>query len=53
MDLTVWAFVFSLVMGIDHPNSSATWLGYSNRVILLVELWAHAHDKSILWVTDR
>lgn len=39
MDRKLWAFVYSLVMGIDHPNSSATWLGYSDRVILLVELW--------------
>lgn len=39
MDRTLWAFVFSFVMGIDHPISLATWLGYSDRVILLVEFW--------------
>lgn len=53
MDRKLWALVYSLVMEIDHPNSSTTWIGYSDRVILLVEFWAHAHNMSILWATSR
>jgi hypothetical protein len=52
MDRKLWALVYSLVMQLDHPNSSTTWISYSDRVILLVELWAHAHNKSILWATS-
>lgn len=52
MDRKLWALVYSLVMGIDHPNCSTTWISYSDRIIVLVELWAHAHDQSILWATS-
>ena len=52
MDRKLWALVYSLVMGIDHPNSSTTWISYSDRIIVLVELWAHAYDQSILWATS-
>ena len=53
MDRKLWALVYTLVMRLDHPNSSTTWIGFSDRVILLVELWAHANDMSILWATSR
>lgn len=53
MDRKLWALVYTLVMDIDHPNSSTTWIHFSDRIIVLVELWAHAHDQSILWATSR
>ena len=52
MDRKLWALVYSLVMRIDHPHSSKTWISYSDRIIVLVEMWAHAHDQSILWATS-
>lgn len=52
MDRKLWTLVYSLVMGIGHPHSSKTWISYSDRIIVLVELSAHAHDQSILWATS-
>src|SRR4029077_16933587 len=51
MDRKLWQRVYTLVMGIRQPKSSSSLQAYSDLVIVLVELWAMAHDQSILWAT--
>jgi hypothetical protein len=51
MDRKLWNKVYSLVMGTRQPKSSSSLQAYSDQVIVLVELWAMAHDQSILWAT--
>ena len=51
MDRKLWKRVYTLVMGIRHPNSSSSLRVYSDLVIVLVELWSALHDQSILWAT--
>ena len=51
MDRKLWYKVYTLVMGARHPKSTSSLQAYSDLVIVLVELWAVAHDQSILWAT--
>jgi hypothetical protein len=52
MDRKLWHQVYTLVMSVRQPKSSSCLQAYSDLVIVLVELWATAHNRSILWATD-
>lgn len=53
MDRKLWHRVYTLVMSVRHPKSGPFLQSYSDLVIVLVELWAVAHNQSILWATRR
>lgn len=53
MDRKLWELVYLFVMSVDYPNSVSAWVTYSDRVIVLVEAWATAHEQSILWATRQ
>jgi len=53
MDRKLWQLIYHVVMSLDYVNSSSAWVTYSDRVIVLIELWATAHEQSILWATHR
>lgn len=51
MDRKLWHKVYTWGMGTRQPKSTSSLQAYSDLVIVLVELWAVAHDQSILWAT--
>jgi hypothetical protein len=52
MDRKLWELVYHLVMEVGYFKCLPSWALYSDRVIVLIELWATAHDQSILWATQ-
>jgi hypothetical protein len=51
MDRKLWQLIYHVVMSLDDANSSPSWTTHSDRVIVMIELWATAHEQSILWAT--